>query len=103
MGAPTRLPDGILGPIKNKPIQLANGDLLSGSSTEHAGWRVHFERSTDNGRTWTATPPLNDGKQIVRDPAEHPDVQGWPAPGSRPDAKRQDLRNLVGRRGQDVG
>ena len=62
--APTRLPDGILGPIKNKPIQLANGDLLSGSSTEHAGWRIHFERSTDNGKTWTATAPLNDGKQM---------------------------------------
>ena len=23
-----RLPDGILGPIKNKPVQLANGDIL---------------------------------------------------------------------------
>ena len=61
---PTRLPDGILGPIKNKPIQLANGDLLSGSSTEHAGWRIHFERSSDSGKTWTATPPLNDGKEM---------------------------------------
>jgi predicted neuraminidase len=26
---------------------------------------VHFERSTDRGRTWTATPPLNDGKTIA--------------------------------------
>ena len=25
---PERLPDGILGPIKNKPVQLANGDIL---------------------------------------------------------------------------
>jgi predicted neuraminidase len=63
--APVRLPDGIIGPVKNKPVQLSNGDLLAGSSTEHAGWRIHFERSTDNGRTWTATPPLNDGKQIA--------------------------------------
>jgi predicted neuraminidase len=62
--APERLPDGILGPIKNKPIQLSDGDLLSGSSTEHDGWRVHFERSTDGGRTWTATPPLNDGRTV---------------------------------------
>ena len=45
--APQRLPDGILGPIKNKPVQLANGDLLAGSSTENNGWRCHFERSTD--------------------------------------------------------
>ena len=60
-----RLPDGILGPIKNKPVQLANGDLLCPSSTEHAGWRIHFERSSDSGRTWQATPALNNGKEIA--------------------------------------
>jgi predicted neuraminidase len=63
-GAPRRLPDGILGPIKNKPVQLANGDIIAGSSTEHDGWRVHMERSTDQGVTWTATPALNDGRQM---------------------------------------
>jgi predicted neuraminidase len=63
--APRRLPDGILGPIKNKPVELPNGDILCGSSTEGAeGWRVHFERTADFGLTWTATPPLNDGKVI---------------------------------------
>jgi predicted neuraminidase len=62
--AARRLPDGIVGPVKNKPVRLANGDLLSGSSTEHDGWRVHFERSSDNGRTWIATPPINDGRTI---------------------------------------
>jgi len=61
---PRRLPEGILGPIKNKPIQLPSGDILSGTSSEHAGWRVHFERSSDLGQTWTATEPVNDGKQI---------------------------------------
>lgn len=59
-----RLPDGILGPIKNKPVQLADGTILSPTSSEHDGWRVHFERSTDGGQTWTATPPINDGKEI---------------------------------------
>jgi len=63
-GEARRLPDGILGPIKNKPVQLANGDILSPTSTEHDGWRVHFERSTDSGKTWTATAPVNDGKMI---------------------------------------
>ena len=61
---PRRLPDGILGPIKNKPIQLPNGDILCGTSSEHDGWRVHFERSSDLGQTWKATAPVNDGKQI---------------------------------------
>jgi len=59
-----RLPDGILGPIKNKPVQLANGDILAPTSSEHDGWRVHFERSADGGATWAATPAINDGKEI---------------------------------------
>lgn len=61
---PLRLPNGILGPIKNKPVQLANGDILCGSSTEGDGWKVHFERTSDLGKTWSATPPVNDGKTI---------------------------------------
>ena len=63
-GNATRLPDGILGPIKNKPVQLANGDLLSPTSTEHEGWRVHFERSRDLGQTWEIIGPVNDGKEF---------------------------------------
>jgi predicted neuraminidase len=58
------LPQGILGPIKNKPVQLPCGDILAPTSSEHDGWRVHFERSSDNGATWVATPPVNDGKAI---------------------------------------
>jgi predicted neuraminidase len=70
-----RLPDGILGPIKNKPIALAGGDILSPSSTESDpnGWRVHFERSSDGGEAWTATPPVNDGRNID---AIQPDDEG---------------------------
>src|SRR5438105_5497939 len=52
--AARRLPNGILGPIKNKPVRLADGTLLSPSSTESPdtanAWRVHVERSTDGGR-----------------------------------------------------
>ncbi len=63
-----RLPDGILGPIKNKPVQMADGSILCPTSTETPDaadlWRVHFERSSDLGQTWTTTPPLNDGKKI---------------------------------------
>jgi predicted neuraminidase len=66
--AARRLPDGILGPIKNKPVQLADGTILAASSTEsHAEpsrWQVHFERSSDGGKTWTATPAINDGTTI---------------------------------------
>jgi predicted neuraminidase len=60
-GDARRLPDGILGPIKNKPVRLADGSIVSPSSTESTDipstWRVHFERSADCGRTWTAVRP----------------------------------------------
>jgi predicted neuraminidase len=56
-GAPKRLPEGILGPIKNKPVQLANGTLLAPSSTEtKEKWRAHIEKSTDLGETWQLIP-----------------------------------------------
>jgi len=62
---PRRLPAGILGPIKNKPVQPPNGEILCGASTEGDGWKVHFERTSDLGQTWNATPPVNDGKEIA--------------------------------------
>ena len=61
---PRRLPDGFLGPIKNKPVVLADGALLCPSSTEDRGWRVHLERTPDLGRTWTRIGPLNDGEEF---------------------------------------
>lgn len=66
--APRLLPEGILGPIKNKPVQLADGTILSPTSDETperpSKWRVYFERSSDLGKTWTRTPFLNDGISI---------------------------------------
>jgi predicted neuraminidase len=63
--AARRLPDGILGPIKNRPIQLRDGTLVCGSSTESEGrpsvWKVHFERTPDLGSTWERVGPVNDG------------------------------------------
>jgi alpha-L-rhamnosidase len=64
---PARLPEGILGPIKNKSVLLPDGRLISPSSTENKDdgrWQVHLEISTDTGRTWTRTLPLNDGIQF---------------------------------------
>jgi predicted neuraminidase len=61
---PRRLPEGILGPIKNKPVQLTTGEILCPSSTEHDGWRVHFERTRDLGQTWEVIGPVNDPKEI---------------------------------------
>jgi predicted neuraminidase len=66
----TRLPEGILGPVKNKPVRLEDGSIVSASSTESTDqpslWRIHFERSSDGGRTWTVVRPgpSADGKEL---------------------------------------
>ena len=62
---PSRLPEQIDGPVKNKPILLPDGSLLSGCSTEDNGWRVHFERLSADGKTWSRTAPVNDGRKIL--------------------------------------
>jgi predicted neuraminidase len=61
---PARLPDGILGPIKNKPVRLKDGSILCGSSTENSGWLVHMELTKDLGVTWQKSEPLNDRVQF---------------------------------------
>ena len=70
-----RLPDGILGPIRAKPVELPDGTMLAGSSTEHDGWVVHMERFKPRGAKWTMdalvdrtswerSKPLNDAKEF---------------------------------------
>jgi len=65
-----RLPDGILGPIRAKPVELPDGSVLAGSSTEHDGWVVHMERwhrpqadwldALARRSAWDPGGPLND-------------------------------------------
>lgn len=59
--AAERLTDGILGPVKNRPVVLRDGTIVAGSSTETvdspSAWRVHFEISRDNARNWTKVLP----------------------------------------------
>jgi alpha-L-rhamnosidase len=62
--APEALPDSFLGPIKNKPVLLSDGNLICPSSTEGHGWKVHFEMTPDWGKTWKMVGPINDGKKI---------------------------------------
>jgi predicted neuraminidase len=64
--APRRLPGGILGPIKDKPVLLPDGAWLCPSSTEGgpAGWQVHFELTRDAGQTWQRIGPVADGPDL---------------------------------------
>ena len=55
----------LIGPVKNKPITLENGTLLCPSSSEHLGWRIHFELTRDRGKTWQIVGPIHDGKEFA--------------------------------------
>ncbi|MCU0407952.1 MAG: exo-alpha-sialidase, partial [Bacteroidales bacterium] len=58
-----RLPDSILGPIKNKPLLLSDGTLICPSSSEDKGWRVHMEYTDRHATSWTKSAYLN-GKEV---------------------------------------
>jgi len=60
----------LIGPVKNKPVQLEDGSILCPSSTEvrEPGkddvWMVHFELTKDLGQTWKVIGPINDGQKF---------------------------------------
>lgn len=59
----------LLGPVKNKPVQLEDGSILCPSSTEiitdsETYWKVHFELTKDMGKTWQVIGPINDGVEF---------------------------------------
>jgi len=58
-----RLPPHVMGPIKDKPVQLDDGRILCPSSSENAGWRTHLEITKDF-ETWEVVGPLNNPAQI---------------------------------------
>ncbi|AYQ32689.1 exo-alpha-sialidase [Runella sp. SP2] len=50
-----KLPEGFLGPIKNKSVQLANGDILhptSFESNDEKIWNVYLEKTDKDGKNW---------------------------------------------------
>lgn len=51
---PIKLPDGFLGPIKNKPIELPDGNILCPSSIEKndGDWSIHLEITNENLSSW---------------------------------------------------
>ncbi|NCD72459.1 sialidase [Mucilaginibacter sp. R11] len=65
------LPKDILGPIKNKPVQLSDGSILSPSSVEEANgrWKAHIEKSIDTGKSWITIPIDPDGEFDVIQPS----------------------------------
>ena len=55
---------GLLGPIRNKPLLLEDGTIISGTSVEsYRAWASWVERSEDNGETWTKHGPITHPEQ----------------------------------------
>lgn len=51
-----KIPDGLLGPIKNKPVALPDGTLLYPTSTEtKKSWEVYVETSNQALQKWNKT------------------------------------------------
>ena len=65
--SPIRLPAEILGPIKNKPVLLTDGTILSGSSLEtELKWSAHMEISKDGGANWKKIQLDTSGFDIIQ-------------------------------------
>jgi predicted neuraminidase len=77
---PEHLPAGLLGPIKDKPLVLENGTIVSGTSVEsYSSWAVWVDRSSDNGATWHRSGPITVPTRLMPSPAP---VQPPQKPGS---------------------
>ena len=56
---PEMMPSTLMGPVRAKPIQLANGTILAGTSWEsYQNWVPFVDRSTDGGKTWKRSNPF---------------------------------------------
>lgn len=91
--APERLPDGFLGPIKNKPL-LWGDRLLCGTSLERGGWRAYLEVTDPAVTRWESIGPLNDRRsrtQIIQ-----------PSLVARPDGSLQAICRAIDLRGNII-
>ena len=101
LGSDERLEDpnaALIGPVKNKPVALPGGDLLAPSSSEHDGWRLHFERSADGGRTWDVVGPIESDLQAIQ-----PSILFHPGGRLQAIARTRKARRLATTWSEDAG
>jgi predicted neuraminidase len=90
----------LLGPVKNKPVQLEDGSILAGSSRENDGWIMHVERSTDNGATWTFTSQI---ENEASSGAIQPSILTYPDGHLQIVARDRDGTNVISSTSTDNG
>ena len=59
-----QLPEGYLGPIKNKIVDV-DGKSIAPSSSESGGWKVHFEIAEDDGRRTHIVGPIAASEAVL--------------------------------------
>lgn len=59
-----QLPEGYLGPVKNKIVDV-DGKSIAPSSTEGNGWKVHFEIAEDDGRKTHIVGPIAASEAVL--------------------------------------
>ncbi|MBN2311862.1 MAG: exo-alpha-sialidase [Candidatus Hydrogenedentes bacterium] len=84
------------GPVKNKPIILADGAWLAPASTELDGWKPFADRSEDGGVSWARS------ADFAIDPATIPGIGGiqptfWEAPPGHVHALLRTAGGVIGR------
>lgn len=60
-----KLPEGFMGPVKNKPVLLSDGTLLCPSSTEKGGWYLQMERTDISCRSWEKVSPARSERKFA--------------------------------------
>lgn len=46
------------GPVRCKPVQISDGSILAGASTEDGIWTSYADCSSDGGKTWMLSNPI---------------------------------------------
>jgi alpha-L-rhamnosidase len=59
-----QLPEGYLGPVKNKIVDV-DGKAIAPSSTETDGWKVHFEIAEDGGKKTHIVGPIAASEAVL--------------------------------------
>lgn len=90
-----RLPAGLLGPIRAKPLVMEDGTIVSGTSFEaHETWAAWVERSTDNGKTWAKIGPIDISRELDEKAMPAPDPPAG-APGWAADKGRRKFEGII--------